>query len=497
MTDQSPARDTDTHAARRERRRALLIGLALFVCYSYFYYFGPNWNVRSHQAQVVALSEQHTLAIDASHQLTGDKALYRGHYYSDKLLGPSLVAVPVYVAAKPLVRPFTRSDGRARMVALAITSVFTSALPTALLAALFYLFLAELGLAAGLRAWLALALGFGTLLLPYATAAFGHNLGAVCVGGAFMLLWKQKQEWRTGRGVAAGALIGLGAICDFTTLFLSAFLGLYALWVASGRGSGRPAPLGRLLARIAPVVVIAAAFVGIQLAANWASFGGPFVFPHVHHVQPAFQARHTRGLLGVHLPQLLPLWQLTFGGHRGLFHGSPLLLLALPGFFLLGKRYRAEAIFIAAAWVGVVLMSSGYENWEAGSAYGPRYQIPTLPLLLLAVACAAERWPFVLKGLALISTVFMFIVTATTPSVQESLPVPLASAFAAFSVGKLDEQPNLGMAFGLPGLLSLLPLLLIEAGLLIWLWASLRQENAAPTAEATGHKKSPAEKRPR
>jgi hypothetical protein len=201
--------------------------------------------------------------------------------------------------------------------------------------------------------------------------------------------------------------------------------------------------------------------VALQLAANWSSFGHPLTFPHLYHVQPSFRARHTRGLLGVHLPQLVPLWQLTFGGHRGLFHGSPMLLLALPGFFLLGKRWRAEAVLIATTWMGVVLLSSGYENWEAGSAYGPRYQISTLPLLILAVALAAERWPFLFKALSLLSIGFMFVVTAHTPSVQESLPVPLAAALGAFSAGKLD-QPNLGLALGLSGLVSLLPLVVVE-----------------------------------
>ena len=229
----------------------------------------------------------------------------------------------MYLAVKPLARLTADRPAIVAMRALQFTNVLTNALPTALLGALLYLFLAELGVAAALRAWLALAYGFGTLALPYATALFGHQLGAACVAGAFMLLWKQKAEWSPGRGLAAGALIGLGAICDFTTLFLAAFLGLYALWVASGYGSGEPAPATRMLVRIAPVAVIAALLVGVQLAANWSSFGHPFTFPHVYHVQAAFHARHHRGLLGVHLPQLLPLWQLTFGGHRGLFHGSP------------------------------------------------------------------------------------------------------------------------------------------------------------------------------
>ena len=445
-----------------------MLGLALLLCYSYFYYLGGNWNVGSRYAQIMALAEGHTLRIDTHRNLSGDEAYYQGHYYSDKLVGPSLVAVPIYLLARPLAGLTESRSGLVAMRALQITNVVTNALPTALLAALLYLFLAEFGLAPALRVWLTLGFGLGTLVFPYATALFGHNLGAVCITGAFLLLWKQKAEWRLGRGIAAGALIGLGAICDFTTLFLAAFLGRYALWVASGRGSGAPVPVGRLLTRIAPVVVLAAIPVALQLGANWWSFGSPLTFPHVYHIQASFRARHARGMLGVHLPELVPLWQLTFGGHRGLFHGSPMLLLALPGSFLLGKRWKAEAVLLAAAWVGVVLMSSGYENWEAGSAYGPRYQIAAIPLLMLAVACAAERWPFVLKSLTVVSIAFMFIVTAHTPTVAESLPIPLASAIGAFSAGAL-EQPNLGSAMGLNGLLSLVPLLIVEAGLLLWL----------------------------
>ena len=59
---------------RLERRRAWLIGLALLVCYSYFYYLGGNWNVGSRDAQIMALAEEHTLAIDshaAAHRRQG------------------------------------------------------------------------------------------------------------------------------------------------------------------------------------------------------------------------------------------------------------------------------------------------------------------------------------------------------------------------------------------------------------------------------------------
>jgi hypothetical protein len=451
-----------------ERRRAWLIGLALFCCYGFFFYRGGNWNVEARNAQIVALAEDHTLAIDPYRGWTGDEAYYQGHYYSDKLIGPSLVAVPFYWASRHLLTASGMDPRWALMYGLRIANLLANALPSALLGALLYLFLAELGIAVSLRIWLAFAYGLGTLALPYSTALFGHQFGAVCAFGSFMLLWRVRRGWSAGRAAAAGGLAGLGAISDFTTMLIACFLGLYAIWASRGRGEpDRPAAAGAavVLGRVVLFALVAAVPVSLQLSANWSSFGSPFTFPHVYHVQPSFRARHTAGLLGIHLPQLYPLFQLTVGPWRGLFFANPVLLLALPGFLLLGRERRAEAILIAASWMGVLLMSAGYENWTAGSCYGPRYQIAAIPFLVFAVAPTAPRWPFLFKVLAVVSIVFTVIVTAQSPFVRESLTTPLAYALAAFSVGDLLHG-NLGKSIGLPGIFSLLPLLAVEAAFL-------------------------------
>jgi len=462
-TDPTPGRPLAERAA--EIRRAILIGLALFCCYVYFFYPGGNWNVESRHAQIVALAEDHTLAIDPYEQWTGDKACYQGHFYSDKLVGPSLVGAPFYWTSRRVLELTGMSPRLALMVALRVANAFANAAPSALLGALLYLFLAELGLSAALRVWLTFAYGFGTLALPYSTALFGHQFGAVCASGSFMLLWRQRRAWSGGRAIAAGLLAGLGGISDFTTLLIACFLTLYAIWVTAHRPSEAAPGVRKHVLGVVGGVLLFAVFmavpISVQLSANWSSFGSPLVFPHIHHVQASFRARHTSGLLGVHLPQLYPLYQLTVGSWRGLFYASPVLLLALPGFFLLGRNHRAEAIVIAATWIGVLLMSAGYENWTAGSAYGPRYQIAAIPFLVFAVALAAERWPFVFKVLAAISIAFTMIVTAHSPFIPESQQNPLGVALAEFSVGKLLNG-NLGLAIGLPSLLSLLPLAAVE-----------------------------------
>ena len=456
----------DASQSSLDLRRALLVFLALFLCYGYFYYRGGNWNVESRNAQIVALAEDHTLVIDPYHHWTGDKAHYLGHYYSDKLIGPSLVAVPVYWLSIRLLPSREANPLLPVMLSLRIANLLTNALPSALLGALLYVFLAQLGLSAGLRTWVVLAYGLGTLALPYSTALFGHQFGAFCCFCAFALLWRQREQWSTKRAVGAGALAGLGAISDFTTLLLALFLGLYAVWVSAPHQGRR---LAGTAVRLPPFAFASLLAVSPQLIANWSCFGSPFTFPHIYHVQPSFQARHTAGLLGVHFPQLFPLYQLTFGSWRGLFHGSPVLLLALPGLFLLGRRWRAEAILIGAAWVGVLLMSAGYENWTAGSAYGPRYQIAAIPLLMVAAAATGERLPLLFKALAGLSMALMFAVTAQSPFVDEGLRTPLASALPRFVQGELLHG-NLGKLMGLPGLWSLLPLVLVVTALLYLLW---------------------------
>ncbi len=450
-----------------ERRRAFLLGLALLACYSYFFYLGGNWNVDSRFAQIYALAERGTLVIDSYPFLFeggGDAARYEGHYYSDKLIGPSLVAVPVYRAAREVLSATGLPERRAVYYALRFANAVTNALPSALLGALLYLFLAQLGPSAAFRVWLGLAYGLGTLAFPYSTVLFGHQLAAVAIGLAFILLWRQRDEWSPRRALGAGALLGFAAISDVMGLFIAFILGVYAISLAA-----RPrARAGAVIGRIAPLALLAIVVFSIQLIANWSSFGNPLTFPHIYHAQESFRARHTAGLFGIHLPQLYPLYQLTVGPWRGLFYSSPVLLLALPGVFLLGRKWQAEAVTIAACYLAVLLIHSGYENWTTGSVFGPRYQIAALPLLIIAAAPAAQRWPLAFKVLAVVSMAFMAAATARSPFVPEDLRSPLGVILGGFASGNL-LQGNLGMLrpLAFDGLATLAPLVIIVAALLL------------------------------
>ena len=83
----------------RQQRIAAVLGVALFVSYAYFYPAG-GWNQNSRFAMIRAILERHTLQIDAYQLHTGDRAFWRGHYYTDKAPGASLLALAPVQAAR-------------------------------------------------------------------------------------------------------------------------------------------------------------------------------------------------------------------------------------------------------------------------------------------------------------------------------------------------------------------------------------------------------------
>jgi hypothetical protein len=190
------------------------------------------------------------------------------------------------------------------------------------------------------------------------------------------------------------------------------------------------------------------------------------------------------------------LYQLTFGPRRGLFYGSPFLLFALPGAWLLMRRlklkasrsatralseiskFRLEGIICAGVGLLTLLLNSGYYLWWGGEIYGPRFLLPALPFIALLVLPALYRAPKAFKLLAVTSIVFTSVVVITIPFISEASPNPLFDgAFRSLIRNGLDLRPNFTFnamsLFGLDDIRSVLPLAAIMAICLKYL-ASLK-----------------------
>ena len=92
----------------------------LFTLYAYFYQAG-GWNQNSRFDLVRAVTNDHAVRIDPYQRNTGDKALYDGHYYSDKAPNLALAAERKAVQASvrleryflPIIQ--TRAQDRAEL----------------------------------------------------------------------------------------------------------------------------------------------------------------------------------------------------------------------------------------------------------------------------------------------------------------------------------------------------------------------------------------------
>jgi hypothetical protein len=478
---------------RRDWRIVSLLFVMLLTSYAYIFPRWAEWNQNSRLDLVMAIVDQGTLAIDDYYENTGDYAVYNGHQYSTKAPGSAFLGVPVYwlyrqlmhsTVAEMLVSSLgtraavaeTLTPGGTGIlpeklyVALALYAVtfWVVSVPSAFLGVVLYLFSGHLTRVKRYRIWVALTYGLATIAFPYSGSYFGHQIVAVLLFTSFYLLFLLAQNGRTclWRQVLIGFLLSYAIITEYPVGLIAVGLFFYALF----RLPNKVSTATTLIAGGLPPVIA-------WMAHNYAIFGRLVAFGYLY--TPLYQDKNNVGFFSLTYPQLDALWGITFSPYRGLFFLSPVLLLALPGFYYFVKRkaWRAEAIVCLYATVSFLLFNGSSVMWEGGHAVGPRYVLPMLPFMSFSLIWVIERWkqsiwPKLIAGTLTLWS--MFAVWAESIGGQ-SFPGWNLRPLFTYSVPRLwagDVARNWGMVVGLPGVLSLLPLVLVLGGLLWQLWRS-------------------------
>jgi hypothetical protein len=219
------------------------------------------------------------------------------------------------------------------------------------------------GVAFALMLWFA----FGTMLRPAAYNFAPDVLSSLLVvSGIVALLY--------GRCLAGGVLLGLSLWAKWTN---AAFLPVAAVALAARRdwralirfGAGAALPVAGLL------------------GLNWHMFGSPFVTPYDRVlvvanqrwvVEPSHRTFFT-------IPFWRGLWTQLTDPHMGLLVAAPPFVLALPGFILLWRRARPDALLVGGACIAPLVMFAKYDQWNV-SSYGPRFLLSTVALSALPAA---------------------------------------------------------------------------------------------------------------
>lgn len=305
-----------------------------------------------------------------------DRALYRGHFYSDKAPGMSLFEVPAVEA----VLNTSVSDAPTYSLRLWLIRLLASGI--AYVACAFAVGRIGEGLAPGFGAPTLVAFALGTLVAPFAAANFSHVPVAALGFGAFAFAWARRPR-------LAGLLAGIAVLCEYQAIAQLLIVGAYVA----------------LRSRRALLAYAVGVLPGIALLAVYdtLAFGAPWHASY-RYIENPFAGLQATGFFGIGSPHVFGAY-MVFSGNGGLLVLSPVLLVAAWGLVLVARRYPWESLVCAAVVVFYVLLNCGYFLPYGGVSPGPRFLVPALPFLAVGLAPAFARRPFLCSLLTLLSVV--------------------------------------------------------------------------------------------
>jgi len=343
---------------------------------------------------------------------TGDLSFARGHTHPNKAPGTSLAAAPGYAIIWGLERLFGINPDATW--SLSVNAWLAGALSVGLVAALgvvaFWRAALRLsGNRAGAAVFATLAFAFGTLYFPYATMLYEHDLVAVALLGAFLLVVDVPTRSRLfGAGLCAGAAI----VSSYLSVVAAAIFGAYVVWRAR-----KPASIVAFAAGTIPPLAILAVY-------NMVCFGRIATTNYAWE-NPLFN-RAGGGVFALFTTLRWDvLLALLVSPVRGLFAGAPVLILGVVGLIsmLRQPRFRPEGLLCAAMIAHVLAFNLLFKDWYGGWTCGPRYLIPALPFLALPIALVAPRFVWVRRALLAVSIAAMAIATSVDPQPPATLSV--------------------------------------------------------------------------
>ncbi|MGE3819737.1 MAG: hypothetical protein AB7I30_09895 [Isosphaeraceae bacterium] len=371
----------------RLSRPGLWVFVVLLGSYAFFWQ-SRDWNSASRLMLTYAIVDRGTIVIDGLEDQTHDRASFDGHYYSDKLPGFSILAVPVHALAKwGLGLPDHPLDARgfAFWPADYWVTLGTSALLTAMTGVVLCGLARDLGCGPRRSALVGLAYGLATPAYVYATMSYGHQASAFALISAFALLWRTDAPGTGFRAALAGFLAAYASVIELQVGPVSAILGLHLIAQVVTKARKR-LDLG-LFALGAAIPTL------LLLSYHQMAFGSPFDMGYFHHDTKIFADVHSReNPLGLSTPGLATALALIWGRHRGLLFYAPIVGTLPFGIWALIARRAWGALTVSlAAMAAVFLVNVSYPEWTGGWSTGPRLLLPLLPFAMVPVAAWLGR----------------------------------------------------------------------------------------------------------
>ena len=384
--------------------------------------FPHSTNPNSRLATLCAMVEDKSFRIDHYQDWTIDWAKTPdGSYYSNKAPGPMLVGYPVFWAIDKWLT-INEPDRAARdqvrearsSLTLKLLSLLFQVLPFTIVVVLALAWLEKRGSPPVALHLSCAAMLFGNTAALFMNSYFGHAMAATWVLALCLSLLRRRYVW-------SGLAYGLALLSDYSSAaLLPGFLA--AVFLQESRKNW---------SRCGWQIALGGTVPGLMWVLYHATcFGGPFTLPS-RYQNPEFVDHAHFEILG--LFNLAPsggvLAQLLFGFRRGILSSQPWILIILAAMlfrrFLL-PRLSNEAWsmclplwrFLLPGFVLLLWMNGSFDQWDAGSSFGPRYICSVFPAFgLLAGVCYASFSPLLARLLVIsvcVAVAFWIAVYSTT-----------------------------------------------------------------------------------
>ncbi len=397
-----------------------------------------------------ALGERGTAEIEPELRDLGshtDVAVHEGHRFSNKAPGLAVAALPGYtVIRRFLPAPSSLQD----WLVFYGSRVLSVTLVVVLAVAVFVRrVLRRIPASPFLSFWL-FALLFATPFQVYARSFFSHAFVAALLFLSFTLATHDR-GWMS--AVAAGFLAAAAVATEYPVALIA-----LCLWIAVAlRG-----PATRMVAFVAGAAVPA-------LALAWYHahyFGGVFRSPPA--ASENYSSLAGRGIVGISWPSLRAAAGLFLDPAHGLLYFSPFMILWPIVAVVALRSLRGDPSLLVPALGPLLLLLaiSGYAppHWRGGWCLGPRYLIGGFLLVFWLFAVRSPnggqgRWKVALVAGVVYGACLLAISGSTSWMIPYGAWNP-ARTVSLYYLRRGIVEFNLGVAAGLPPLVSLVPPLL-------------------------------------
>jgi hypothetical protein len=352
------------------------ISIAIFFFFWGFYLFTGHGIISSSDGiinflTVRSLVETHSFALDLDCDAVQQYAQVGndGQCYSKYDVGMAITSLPLYLVGRLFSGPAPPDYD-----ALSLPRLFVSTLNQFVTAATCtIIYLIGFHLTGSCRRALELTFLYGltTIAWPYATTYFSQPLIGLLLLTAFYQLLSRYNKLSV---LLAGVTLGLALLTRIDAFPLVFLIGLYALYKFRQRMQSWREIIVSLSLLALPIVL---SFVAILVLNQWRY--GKLI--HNTYASEGWTGDFWQGIYG-----------LLFSPGRGIIFYSPLVLLGVPGLWMLWQKgLKSESGLIMGLILIQVMTYAFWWTWDGGWVWGPRFLVSTQPFLIIGLQPWLEK----------------------------------------------------------------------------------------------------------